>query len=148
MNYFDTDNREFAKHFVKYGLIPTDKELQYDASEESAMGGYVHPMKDLERIKKQNRNKHEDKDIKTENMSKKQKRFTESDLHRIVKESVQKILAESYSTNYDELIKDEMHRLYELEQKVPQWIQPEIHSMVVTMEGILQEIKRNHNFDY
>lgn len=52
MNYFDTDNREFAKHFVKYGLIPTDKELQYDASEESAMGGYVHPMKDLEQIKK------------------------------------------------------------------------------------------------
>jgi len=148
MNYFDTDNREFAKHFVKYGLIPTDKELQYDASEESAMGGYVHPMKDLEQIKKQNRNKHEDKDIKTENMSKKQKRFTESDLHRIVKESVQKILAESYSTNYDELIKDEMYRLYELEQKVPQWIRTEIHSMVVTMEGILQEIKRNLNFDY
>ena len=148
MNYFDTDNREFAKHFVKYGLIPTDKELQYDASEESAMGGYVHPMKDLEQIKKQNRNKHEDKDIKTENMSKKQKRFTESDLHRIVKESVQKILAESYSTNYDELIKDEMYRLYELEQKVPQWIRTEIHSMVVTIEGILQEIKRNLNFDY
>lgn len=81
-------------------------------------------------------------------MSKKQKRFTESDLHRIVKESVQKILAESYSTNYDELIKDEMYRLYELEQKVPQWIRTEIHSMVVTMEGILQEIKRNLNFDY
>ena len=81
-------------------------------------------------------------------MSKKQKRFTESDLHRIVKESVQKILAESYSTNYDELIKDEMYRLYELEQKVPQWIRTEIHSMVVTIEGILQEIKRNLNFDY
>ena len=63
-------------------------------------------------------------------MSIKQIRFTESDLHRIVKESVQKILAESYSTNYDELIKDEMHRLYELEQKVLQWLQPETTSSI------------------
>lgn len=74
-------------------------------------------------------------------------RLTESDLHRIVKESVSKILKEDYVGNYDELIKDEMHRLYELEAKLPRYLQPEIHSMVVTMEGMLQEIQRNRDFD-
>jgi hypothetical protein len=74
-------------------------------------------------------------------------RLTESDLHKIIKESIKNVLKENYSSNYDELIKDEMHRLYELEQKVPQWIQSEIHSMVVTMEGILQEIQRNRDFN-
>lgn len=52
-----------------------------------------------------------------------------------------------YVGNYDELIKSEMHRLYELESKVPQWVKTEIHSMVVTMQSILQEVKRNREFD-
>lgn len=53
----------------------------------------------------------------------------------------------NYVGNYDELIRSEMHRLYELESKVPQWVKMEIHSMVVTMESILQEIQRNREYE-
>ena len=80
-------------------------------------------------------------------MNKKRIRLTESDLHKIVKESVNRVLNEDYASNYDELIRDEMYRLYDLEPKLPQHLQPKIHSMVVTLEGILQDIKRNRDFD-
>lgn len=52
-----------------------------------------------------------------------------------------------YKANYEELIKNEMHRLYDLEGNVPMCYRAEIHSMVVAMEGILQDIKRNREFD-
>ena len=52
-----------------------------------------------------------------------------------------------YNAKYDELIRDEMHRLYDLEGEVPMCYRSKIHSMVVVMEGILQEIKRNREFD-
>ena len=72
-------------------------------------------------------------------------RLTESDLHRIVKESVNKILNESdiydYDANYEQLIKNEMHNLYDLESKVPYSYRQEIHSMVNTLQGILSSIR-------
>ena len=40
-----------------------------------------------------------------------------------------------------------MHRLYELEQKVPNHLQPEIHSMVISMQAMLEEAQRNDEFD-
>lgn len=74
-------------------------------------------------------------------------KLTEQDLHAIVKNTIQNILKEDYAGNYDELIKDEMHRLYQLELKVPQHIKPEIHNMVITMESILQNIQMNNTLN-
>lgn len=96
-------------------------------------------------------------------------RLTESDLHRIVKESVNRILKEydewdaylqqdddeptsfeyddsnDYNPIYDELIRKEMHNLYDLEGQVPQCYKREIHQCVTTLESILNEIKMNGN---
>lgn len=77
-------------------------------------------------------------------------KLTENELKQIVAESVKKVLKENennYDPHYEELIKHEMHRLYDLEGKVPQSFRPEIHHMVVTMEGILQDIQRGRDFD-
>ena len=89
MNYFDTDNRKFAKEFVDYGVISTDDTLPYKASEESAMGEYVHPLKDMRSIKL---NKIKDKNIDSMNDNK--IRLTESYLHNIIK----KVLNENWMT--------------------------------------------------
>lgn len=75
MNHFDTDNREFAKSFVKYGVIPTDKDLPYEADEESAMGNYVHPLKDMKKMKKT-------------------VRIGEHELREIISKSITKIISE------------------------------------------------------
>lgn len=89
MNYFDTDNRKFAKEFVDYGVFSTDDTLPYKASEESAMGEYVHPLKDMRSIKL-----HKVKDKSIDSMNNNRIRLTESQLRRIVKESVDSILKE------------------------------------------------------
>lgn len=81
MNHFTSDDRYFAKHYTQYGMIPTDKELPYKASENSACGKYVHPDDDNNSNKKHN--------------MKKRVRLTESKLNRVVKESVNKIIFES-----------------------------------------------------
>lgn len=87
-------------------------------------------------------------DKMSQNESKKNTlKLTESEIKNVIMESVKRILKEDYAGNYEELIKEEMHRLYELEQNVPQWIQSDIHNMVVTMQSILQEIQRNRDFD-
>lgn len=52
-----------------------------------------------------------------------------------------------YDGNYPELIQKEMHRLYELESKVPYCWKGEIHSMAITMQSMLQQIQRNREFD-
>lgn len=105
-------------------------------------------------------------------MNKKLIRLTESDLHRIVKESVNRILKESdewdaylqqdddeptsfeyddsndYNPLYDELIKKEMHNLYDLEGQVPQCYKREIHQCITTLESILNEIKMKGNISF
>lgn len=86
--------------------------------------------------------------MKTDNNMKKNiVKINESTLRQIVAESVKRVLKEEYDGNYLQLIKEEMHRLYELEQKVPNYLQPEIHSMVVSMQAMLEEAQRNDEFD-
>ena len=104
-------------------------------------------------------------------MNKKLIRLTEQDIHRIVKESVNRILKESdewdaylqqdddeptsfeyddsndYNPIYDELIRKEMHNLYDLEGQVPQCYKREIHQCVTTLESILNEIKMKGNIN-
>ena len=80
-------------------------------------------------------------------MNKKLIRLTESDLHKIVSETVSRMLKEDYNGRYDELVKDEMHRMAELERQVPEWLKPEIHGMVVTLESILSNIKTSRNIE-
>lgn len=71
-------------------------------------------------------------------------RITEEDLKNIVNESVNKILNENYDGNYAELIKKNMHNLYDLESKVPHTYRAEIHSMVITLQSMYQEIQRKN----
>lgn len=56
-------------------------------------------------------------------------------------------MTDDYDGNYPELVKHEMHRLYELEAKVPRCLRAEIHSMVITMQSILQQVQINREFD-
>ena len=78
---------------------------------------------------------------------KKKIKLTEQDIHKIVKESLKNVLNESdiydYDANYEQLIRNEMHNLYDLEGKVPYSYRTEIHSMVNTLEGILSSIRMN-----
>lgn len=50
-------------------------------------------------------------------------KLTEQDVHKIVKETIKNVLNESdiydNDANYEQLIKNEMHNLYDLESKVP-----------------------------
>lgn len=72
-------------------------------------------------------------------------KLTEQDVHNIVKKTVKNVLNENdinnYDVNYEKLIRDEMHNLYDLETKVPYSYREEIHSMVSTMQGILFDIR-------
>ena len=78
---------------------------------------------------------------------KKRIKLTEQDVHKIVKETIKNVLNESdiydYDANYEELIRNEMHNLYDLEGKVPHSYRQEIHSMVNTLQGILSSIRMN-----
>lgn len=51
-----------------------------------------------------------------------------------------------YVGNYDELIKHEMHNLFELEAKVPVSYRAKIHSMAVSLQAMWQDIQRNRDF--
>lgn len=72
-------------------------------------------------------------------------KLTEQDVHKIVKETIKNILNESdiydYDANYEQLIKNEMYNLYDLEGKVPYSYREEIHSMINILQGILSNIK-------
>lgn len=72
-------------------------------------------------------------------------KLTEQDVHKIVKETIKNVLNESdvydYDANYEQLIRNEMHNLYDLEGKVPYSYRSEIHSMVNTLQGILSSIR-------
>lgn len=74
-------------------------------------------------------------------------KLTEQYVHKIVKETIKNVLSESdiydYDANYEELIRNEMHNLYDLEGKVPYSYRQEIHSMVNTLQGILSSIRMN-----
>jgi hypothetical protein len=78
---------------------------------------------------------------------KKRIKLTEQDIHKIVKETIKNVLNESddydYDANYEQLIRNEMHNLYDLEGKVPYSYRQEIHSMVNTLQGILSSIRMN-----
>lgn len=74
-------------------------------------------------------------------------KIDEQQLKKVIAESVKKVLNEEYDANYLQLLKEEMHRLYELEKKVPNRLQPEIHSMVISIQAMLEEAKRNTEFD-
>ena len=80
-------------------------------------------------------------------MKKNAVKLNEQQLRQIVAESIKKVLKEDYAGNYVQLIKEEMHRLYELEQKVPNYLQSKIHSMVISMQAMLEEAQRNDEFD-
>ena len=74
---------------------------------------------------------------------KKRIKLTEQDIYKIVKESLKDVLNESdiYDANYEKLIRDEMHNLYDLEGKVPYSYRQEIHTMVNTLQGMLSDIR-------
>lgn len=78
---------------------------------------------------------------------KKRIKLTEQDIHKIVKETIKNVLNESdaydYDANYEQLIRNEIHNLYDLEDKVPYSYRQEIHSMVNTLQGILSSIRTN-----
>ena len=80
-------------------------------------------------------------------MKKNAVKLNEQQLRQIVAESIKKVLKEDYAGNYVQLIKEEMHRLYELEQKVPNYLKSEIHSMVISMQAMLEQAQRNDEFD-
>ena len=85
--------------------------------------------------------------MESKQTNKKLIRLTESDLHNIVSETVSRMLKEDYNGRYDELVKDEMYRMAELERQVPEWLKPEIHGMVVTLESILSNIKTSRDIE-
>lgn len=75
-------------------------------------------------------------------------RLTESDLHRIITNVINEATENGdYDGNYEELIRNEMHNLAELERKVPKCYEAEIHQMVVGLEAILGGIKSDRDFD-
>lgn len=77
-------------------------------------------------------------------------RLTESDLKKVISESVKKVLKEgenNYDPHYEELIKREMHNLWDLSEKVPMVYRAEIYSMGNSLQALLQEIQRNYEFD-
>lgn len=51
-----------------------------------------------------------------------------------------------YDANYAMLIKEEMHRLWDLSEKVPMCRRAEIYSMGNALQAMLQEIKLNEYF--
>lgn len=95
-----------------------------------------------DKIQKMNQRDKEDREKRN-----KKDWFNESQLRKVVAESVKRVLKEGYEGNYTQLIKEEMHRLYELEQKVPNRLKSEIHSMVISMQAMLEEAQRNDEFD-
>lgn len=80
---------------------------------------------------------------------KKRIKLTEQDVHKIVKETIKNVLNESdvydYDANYEQLIRNEIHNLYDLEGKVPYSYRQDIHSMVNTLQGILSSIRTNNS---
>jgi hypothetical protein len=77
-------------------------------------------------------------------------RLTESDLKKVISESVKKVLKEdenNYDPYYEELIKKEMHNLWDLSEKVPRAYRAEIYSMGNSLQALLQEIQRNYESD-
>jgi hypothetical protein len=77
-------------------------------------------------------------------------KLTESDLEKVISESVKKILKEgeyNYDPNYAELIKREMHNLWDLSEKVPLAYRSKIYSMGNSLQALLQKIQRNYEFD-
>lgn len=77
-------------------------------------------------------------------------RLTESALKKVISESVKKMLKEgenNYDPHYAELIKKEMHNLWDLSEKVPRAYRAEIYSMGNSLQALLQEIQRNYEFD-
>lgn len=76
-------------------------------------------------------------------------KLTESDLKKVISESVNKVLEEGYNydPHYEELIKKEMHNLWDLSEKVPMVYRSSIYSMGNRLQAILQKIQRNYEFD-
>jgi hypothetical protein len=80
-------------------------------------------------------------------------KLTESDLHGFIKESVNKVLNEEqnniydYAHNYAELIKHEMHNLWELSEKVPYTYRAEIYNMGNSLQSILHDIRMKDEFN-
>ena len=77
-------------------------------------------------------------------------KLTESDLKKVISESVKKVLKEdenNYDPYYEELIKKEMHNLWDLSEKVPRAYRAEIYSIGNTLQALLQEIQRNYELD-
>lgn len=74
-------------------------------------------------------------------------KINESKLKKIINESVKRALKEDCAPNYDELIKHEMHNLWELSENVPYTYKAEIYNMGNSLQAIYQDIQRNKDFD-
>jgi hypothetical protein len=77
-------------------------------------------------------------------------RLTESDLKKVISESVKKVLKEdenNYDPYYEELIKKEIHNLWELSEKVPMAYRTRIYFLANRLQALLQKIQRKHESD-
>ena len=67
--------------------------------------------------------------------------------HTIGKKMGKYITLEIKNPDLRELIKKEMHNLWDLSEKVPRAYRAEIYSMGNSLQALLQEIQRNYEFD-
>ena len=138
MNHFTTDDRYFAKYYTKYGVIPTDEELPYKASENSASGKYVHPDEDNNKGKS---NKH-----MKQKQNKQTTKLNESKLRKIIKESIKNVLNEwgfpdnmDYNVVYSDTAMDELQKYSDVDIKSsynPSDIYDAFRNMVETNDNI------------
>lgn len=72
-------------------------------------------------------------------------------LEEKILKQVKKALSEEVNYDYDgkweEYVRNEVHNLYELEEKVPYSYRSAIHSAMTELEAILDVQKRNREFD-
>lgn len=72
-------------------------------------------------------------------------------LEEKILKQVKKALSEEVNYDYDgkweEYVRNEVHNLYELEEKVPYSYRSAIHSAMTELEAILDAQKRNREFD-
>lgn len=85
-------------------------------------------------------------------MKKQAIRLSESQLHNVIKESVRKVMREGagmydWKGNWEEDVKHEIGRLYDLEAKVPPMKKSEVHQMIIKLQSFLDDAQRARDFD-
>lgn len=153
VEYYDTQDYEQFEDLRGGNENNSDHEV-YQRKLPNAIVSYLYDIAASQTEEIENKIRTENKEYKTnKNMKKQVIRLTEDDLHRIIKESVNKILKEEqtniqdYAHNYAELIKHEMHNLWELAEKVPYTYRTEIYNMGNSLQSILYDIRMKDEFD-